>query len=314
MDIDLVYTYVNSGDEKWLEERKHFSDGMGMPECRFRDNDELLYSLRSVEKNAPWIRNIYIVTNSSVPKWLNTSNKRIRIIHHSEIMPLDILPCYDSNLIEFYIYKIKGLSDIFLYANDDTFFGNKVSESFFVKNNKPIIRMIKKNELGDSNYHKSIKNARRIISQKYDINLDYVPIHNIDVYDKKGIQECLNQFSEEIESFSNNRFRNDNDINRILFYYYYMANKMCSIVKYDLFNRGILCRLFKRIKRIIHPHLDFVIYDINELFENMKAMREFQRHPYLVCLNDGESTSDSDLKQFKRLMQNTFPEKSSFEV
>lgn len=47
---------------------------------RFRDNDELRYSMRSLEKFAPWVRNIYLITSGQVPSWLDTSNPRIHVI------------------------------------------------------------------------------------------------------------------------------------------------------------------------------------------------------------------------------------------
>jgi hypothetical protein len=49
---------------------------------RFGDNNELLYSLRSLDKFAPWIRKVYIVTNGQVPNWLNMSHPRVQIITH----------------------------------------------------------------------------------------------------------------------------------------------------------------------------------------------------------------------------------------
>ncbi|MBQ1770769.1 MAG: hypothetical protein II000_02330 [Clostridia bacterium] len=101
--------------------------------CRFRDNKELMYSLRSVEKYAPWIRNIFIVSNSSMPAWLNTDHPKLHIISHETIMPADSLPCFNSYVIESYLHRIPGLSEIFLYANDDMFFGNHVSPDFFIK-------------------------------------------------------------------------------------------------------------------------------------------------------------------------------------
>lgn len=36
---------------------------------RYRDNQELRYSLRSIYRYAPWVRRIYIVTNGQVPNW-----------------------------------------------------------------------------------------------------------------------------------------------------------------------------------------------------------------------------------------------------
>ena len=52
---------------------------------RFNDNNELKYSLRSVEKNMPFIRNIFIVTNGQIPSWLNLNNSKIKIVTHKEI-------------------------------------------------------------------------------------------------------------------------------------------------------------------------------------------------------------------------------------
>lgn len=104
---------------------------------RFRDNDELRlyfgccirsrYSLRSLEKNAPWIRHIYIVTNGQIPSWLNTDNPRVSIITHEEIFSEpDALPTFSSPAIEFNLHHIPGLSEYFLYFNDDVFLGDVV--------------------------------------------------------------------------------------------------------------------------------------------------------------------------------------------
>ncbi|NXW04145.1 GNPTA phosphotransferase, partial [Fregetta grallaria] len=49
---------------------------------RFEDNEELRYSLRSIERHAPWVRHIFIVTNGQIPSWLNLDNPRITIVTH----------------------------------------------------------------------------------------------------------------------------------------------------------------------------------------------------------------------------------------
>ena len=49
---------------------------------RFADNDELRYSLRSLERFAPWIRNVIIVTNGQIPNWLNVEHPQIRLVQH----------------------------------------------------------------------------------------------------------------------------------------------------------------------------------------------------------------------------------------
>lgn len=49
---------------------------------RFEDNEELRYSLRSVERHAPWVRHIFIVTNGQIPSWLNLDNPRVTVVTH----------------------------------------------------------------------------------------------------------------------------------------------------------------------------------------------------------------------------------------
>lgn len=49
---------------------------------RFEDNEELRYSLRSVETHAPWVRHVYVVTNGQIPSWMNLDNPRLTIVTH----------------------------------------------------------------------------------------------------------------------------------------------------------------------------------------------------------------------------------------
>ena len=95
---------------------------------RFEDHDELLYSLRSLERFAGWVRHVYIVTNGQVPTWLNTSHPRVTVVTHAEIFPdASHLPTFSSPAIEAHLHRIPGLSRRFLYLNDDTFFGAPIT-------------------------------------------------------------------------------------------------------------------------------------------------------------------------------------------
>ena len=137
MDIDLVYLWVDGNDPVWLTKKNEFLpadrqvDPQVAGECRYVENDELRYSLRSVEKFAPWIRRVYIVTDDQTPAWLDTSNPRIRVVSHREIMPAEILPVFNSCTIELFLPRIPGLAEHFLYANDDMFFSRPVDPGFF---------------------------------------------------------------------------------------------------------------------------------------------------------------------------------------
>ncbi|XP_069760515.1 N-acetylglucosamine-1-phosphotransferase subunits alpha/beta isoform X2 [Narcine bancroftii] len=94
---------------------------------RFEDNEELRYSLRSVERYAPWIRHVFIVTNGQIPSWLNLDNPRVTIVTHQEIFRnLSHLPTFSSPAIETHLHRIPGLSQKFIYLNDDVMFGKEV--------------------------------------------------------------------------------------------------------------------------------------------------------------------------------------------
>uniref|UniRef100_T1K857 LNR domain-containing protein n=1 Tax=Tetranychus urticae TaxID=32264 RepID=T1K857_TETUR len=94
---------------------------------RFADNDELKYSIRSIEKFAPWIRNIYLVTNGQIPNWINADHPQLRLISHEDIFPnKNDLPTFNSAAIEVHLHRIPGLSEKFIYFNDDIMLGKPV--------------------------------------------------------------------------------------------------------------------------------------------------------------------------------------------
>lgn len=109
------------------------SENEDLVASRFADNDELRYSLRSLERFAPWVRRVYVVTNGQIPSWLNLDTPRLTLVTHEEIFPnRSHLPTYSSPAIETHLHRIPGLSQRFLYLNDDVFFGKEVwPEDFY---------------------------------------------------------------------------------------------------------------------------------------------------------------------------------------
>ena len=109
LPIDVLYTWVNGSDEVWLRAMRRYKKALlgkqvyssNAGQSRFHDNDELRYSLRSVFYFAPWVRHIYIVTCGHVPRWLDTSHPRIRVITHNQIfVNKSHLPTFSSPAIE----------------------------------------------------------------------------------------------------------------------------------------------------------------------------------------------------------------------
>ncbi|XP_047346543.1 N-acetylglucosamine-1-phosphotransferase subunits alpha/beta isoform X2 [Vespa velutina] len=133
--IDVVYTWVNGSDPNFIKSlQKHIPiTDSNTISSRFSDKDELRYSLRSLEMYAPWIRHVYIVTNGQIPSWLDMDNPRMTLITHEDIfLDKSHLPTFSSPAIESHIHRIPGISDKFLYFNDDVMLGAEVWPEDFI--------------------------------------------------------------------------------------------------------------------------------------------------------------------------------------
>ena len=313
--IDIVYTWVDGNDKNFLKRKIKLQNGLGIKgkvvnKCRYTDNDELKYSLRSLEKFANWINNIYIITNNQCPKWLNIENSRIKLINQKDIMPENSNPNFNSNAIEHCIINIPNLSNYFLYANDDNMFMDYVRPEFFFKNNKPIYRFNKKYNKNSSLYCRFLANSEELIYKKFGKRFNRYPHHNIEPYVKKDMIECYKIFKEEIDKTIFSPFRKKTDIQKSIYTNFALAT-----------NKGY----FKKNSRI-STSLPFYIrlfFYFNDLFykeskdvsaANKEILWEIIRlKPKLFCINDNEITSDNDRKFVKQVLNCLFPEKSQFE-
>lgn len=102
-------------------------DKSAVDASRFEDSQELRYSLRSLERYAPWVRHVYLVTNGQIPDWLSLDAGKLTIVTHEEIFPdPSDLPTFSSPAIECHLHRIPGLSKRFLYFNDDVLLDSPV--------------------------------------------------------------------------------------------------------------------------------------------------------------------------------------------
>ena len=137
--IDFVITWVDGNDPDWKEEKNRFTSTSEDDNRvqRFRDWNNLQYWFRGVEKFAPYVHKIYFITWGHIPAWLNINNKKLIIIKHSDYMPSKYLPSFNSNAIELNMHRIKGLSEKFVYFNDDVFLIRPTKPSDFFYHGKP---------------------------------------------------------------------------------------------------------------------------------------------------------------------------------
>ncbi len=108
------------------------------------------YWFRCVEKYAPWVRKIHLVTCGQIPSWIDTKNKKLNIVFHKDFIPEEYLPTFNSNAIELNIHRIKGLSNKFVLFNDDTFITSPLKETFYFENGEPNDFLIIKKSLPEN--------------------------------------------------------------------------------------------------------------------------------------------------------------------
>lgn len=137
-NIDFVVTWVDGNDAEWLAERAQYMPteiNTGNAENRFRDWGLMKYWFRGIEKYAPWVNNVYFVTWGHYPDWLNLKHPKLKLVKHTDYIPQEYLPTYNTNVIELNVHRIKELSERFVLFNDDTFLIDAVNpDDFFIDN------------------------------------------------------------------------------------------------------------------------------------------------------------------------------------
>ena len=127
--IDAVIAWVDGSDPVLNEKRNTYlgrSDSSslrsGAHSTRFASDNEIRYCVLSIMKFAPFIRNIYIITDGQDPdlyddikKYFPERLSSFRVIDHKEIFEgyEQYLPTFNSISIGHMIWRIKGLSDNF---------------------------------------------------------------------------------------------------------------------------------------------------------------------------------------------------------
>ena len=137
--IDAVILWVDGNDPKWQEEKAKYQIGnyQEASDSKYRDWGTLKYLFRGIEKYAPWIRKIHFVTCGHYPKWLDLKCSKLHFVQHKDFIPNEFLPTFSSRSIDLNLHRIEGLSEHFIYFNDDMFLTNYVKPSDFFRNGKP---------------------------------------------------------------------------------------------------------------------------------------------------------------------------------
>ena len=326
--LDFVITWVDSEDEKWQKEKQKYLPTIYMDNsnARYRDFGTLKYVLRSIEKFASWVRNIFLVTNGQVPKWISFDNPKLKLVKHSDFIPQEYLPTFNPQTIEWHLHKIEGLSENFVYFNDDVILTDYVQPNDFFKNNLPCdvfgLGLIKPvgffsrmafNNICILNKYFNFKetlkcNRGEFFNLKYGGRLVKTYILSrlssfYGMYDphitlnfKKSYFEVLwDKERELIEETCKNKFRSQNDITIWLVRYWQLLTGQF----------------------IPHSSKFGKFYSIHNFVEDKQVKNKLKKGRYkVICVNDnnqGNLEFKYEKNLFANIMDTILSEKSSFE-
>ena len=329
--IDFVIAWVDGSDVEWQEKKERYLSEYSQPnmkkwnigEARYRDWGLLKYWFRGVEKFAPWVNKIYFVTDNQIPEWLNTEHPKLKIVNHVDYIPEEYLPTFSSHCIELNLHRIEGLSEQFVYFNDDMFLTSKTKPADFFKNGLPCdsailnpiylkqngIRaeindlyvindffdkraVIKKNigKWFNIKYGKHL--VRNILMVPYSTFMGFFINHLPVAYLKSTYQEVWKKKGEVLDITCKHRFRNTTDVNQWLFEYWQFASG--KFVP-RAFNIGRM-------------------YEGAEFYDQM--CKDIRKQKYkMVCCNDSADIENIEqtISQVQKSFEAILPEKSMFE-
>jgi hypothetical protein len=228
--VDVVYTWVDDSDPRWQERRAKRRAGLGLAAeasgdeaARFRNRDELRYSLRSLAMFAPWVRKIHLVTDDQTPEWLDTSRTDIEVVSHRDVFTdPSCLPTFNSHAIESQLHHIDGLSEHFLYMNDDVFIGRPLSAQRFFQPNgtsrffwTPTTVPIGEPAEEDEGYFAAAKNNRRLLQDRFGVTVANSFAHAPHALRRSVLEQIEADFPESVARTAANPLRGWRDISMV---------------------------------------------------------------------------------------------------
>lgn len=328
-DIDFVLMWVDGSDPAWLAEKNAYCPQGDARAQRYRDWELLCYWFRGVERFAPWVRRIHFVTWGHLPPWLRRDHPKLHIVKHADYMPAYALPTFSSRPLEINFHRIPGLSEHFVYFNDDFLLINRTKPTDFFVNGLPRDMLALQpvianplnpvmsvtyinNSLAISRHFDKRACMRRFPGKFFKIGYPlkhfvyncleavfpqytgFYTVHGPMPFVKSTFDEIWAQEREAMEATTSHRFRSSGDIS------------------------PYLIREWQKQKGEFYPanlHRDFAYLDGSDI--SPRKLRVITRQKKkMICINDSDHPFDFDVNKraFRQALNSILPEKSSFEL
>ena len=143
--IDAVITWVDGSEPNYKLKLEENLKNKKIINRQYTQANEIVFCVASIIKFAPFVRKIFIVTDKQKPNFSGirhmVSLEKIEIIDHEEIFRnnKDCMPSFNIRSIDALLFKIKNLSDKFIYFNDDMFLIKETTKEDWFKDNKAVL-------------------------------------------------------------------------------------------------------------------------------------------------------------------------------
>lgn len=325
--IDFVVLWVDGNDPEFIREKNKYTPYIEQSDNdednlhRYRDYGTFNYWFRMVERHAPWVNNIYLITNGQRPKWLNVNHPKLKWVRHEDFIPEEYLPTFNSSAIEMNIHRIDGLSENFVLFNDDMYLIQDVKYSDFFVNEKPKLLAVYEALVPWSSFSKIYFNDVLVLYRHFPnkkalrqspfkfFNIKYGQLmlknilllpwkvtgyynQHIPVPIKKSTLAHLWNLEEDVFiQTSKNKFRDYNtDINHYLLCYWQIESNDFIPSSKD-FGKSIPITAIEELPKLL-----------------------LKKRTKLLCVNDDMAMTEDDLKKFSKILSERYPEKSQFEL
>jgi hypothetical protein len=302
-DIDMVFSWVDGSSAEFQRARakrmQNYVVGDGDDsDARFRQINELKYALRSVYMFAPWVRRIFIVTDSPRPEWLAEHPSVTLVRSEDHFQDTSVLPIHNSHAVEAQLHHIDGLAEHFLYSNDDMFIGRPIKPEIFFSPGgiTKFVEASTRIGLGDSDPSRSgFENAarvnRRLLRERFGKVTTRHLEHSAAPMRKSVLHEMEREFPEDFARTAASRFRSATDISVTNSLYHY----------YALMTGRAVVQTNARVK-YIETTLKSALPTMDRLLK--------RRDQDMFCLNDGskpEISVEERTEAVTRFLEHYFP-------
>ena len=287
-DIDIVIPWLNP-TEKWFSQYKNYCENESP--ARIRDLNTIRPAIRSILKNLPWIRYIWLIVFDEEQHanldWEELKNEKIKFVYHRDIIPQEFLPNFNSLIPGMYVFNIKDLSEKFLWSNDDMIFNKPINKELFFKNNNCVHKsnsLYSYKTLTGNTYAGILNTTVNFINKQFGKYVLSNDNHIVKPLNKTIIKFLFDKNKNELEeSIKNSKIRKTKNI--------YLLDVAYTFE--DIFN---LCEYddYKNIKIAVkHLSDNTKDYEIKNMFDTAD----------IICINDSEELN-KNASNIKTLIEN----------